>query len=291
MKAEMDMAAMLQGEDNRDDPPVRWELITPGDAERMLEANESNRNVRARVVNAYARDMEADRWLTTGETVKIGTHGQLLDGQHRLMSIIQSGKAQRLLVVYGLDPVARTVIDTGAVRSGGDALRMHGIGGNNPMALAAAARLIVLWESGRLPTMSSGMRGEDRATHSEIVASVTARPDLIDAVHDATRDYPRIGIPPGPQAMARTVLYEVDAADAVIFWDSLAGYSTEGTKDPRAVLLYTIKQMREAGQLRRPGESIGLVFTAWNAWRDKQTIRTLTTRDSKGKPLRIPLPI
>ena len=47
----------------------------------------------------------------------------------------------------------------------------------------------------------------------------------------------------------------------MLFWDSLAGYATEGTNDPRAVLLFTIRQMREAGQLRRPGESIGLVFT------------------------------
>ena len=183
------------------------------------------------------------------------------------------------------------MIDTGAVRTGGDALRIAGIGGGNPYALASAARMLVLWESGRLPTMSSGTRGEDRATHSEIVETVQRRPDLLDAVHDATRDYQRIGIPPGPQAMCRTVLADIDAGDAMLFWDSLAGYSTEGSDDPRAVLLFTIRQMREAGQLRRPGESIGLVFTAWNAWRDKQKIRSLTTRDGKGRPLKIPAPL
>jgi hypothetical protein len=274
-----------------DDPPVAWVTIDPALAVSLLEANESNRNVRARVVSAYARDMEQGRWLTTGETIKIGRHGELLDGQHRLQAIASSGIAQRLLVVKDLDPLARTVIDTGAVRTGGDALRMHGIGGNNPMALAASARLLVLWESGRLPTMSSGLRADDRATHSEILNTVERRPDLIDAVHDATRDYQRIGIPPGPQAMARTVLYDVDANDAILFWDSLAGYSTEGSDDPRAVLLFTIRQMREAGQLRRPGESIGLVFTAWNAWRDKQKMKHMPTRDSKGRPLKIPVPV
>ena len=270
---------------------IEWATIDQSDAMRWLERNESNRNARARVVNAYARDMREGRWLATGETIKFDRHGNLIDGQHRLLAIVESGQAQQILVVSGIDPAVRGVIDTGAVRTGGDALRMHGIGGTNPMALAASARLLVLWESGRLPTMTSGMRGEDRATHSEIIATVERRPDLLDAVHDATRDYQRIGIPPGPQAMARTVLADVDAADAMLFWDSLAGYATEGEKDPRAVLLFTIRQMREAGQLRRPGESIGLVFTAWNAWRDKQTIRHLTTRDGKGKPLRIPMPV
>jgi hypothetical protein len=273
------------------DPSVEWETITPNRAGSLLDANESNRNVRARVVSAYARDMDHDRWLTTGETIKVGRNGELLDGQHRLQAIIASGKPQRLLVVRGLDPITRTVIDTGAVRSGGDALRMHGIGGNNPYALAAAARLLVLWESDRLPYMTSGLRGEDRATHQEIVEIVQERPDLLDAVHDATREYQRIGIPAGPQAMARTVLYALDANDADKFWTSLAGYATDGSNDPRAVLLFTVRQMRELGQLRRPGESIGLVFSAWNAWRDGQKLTRLATRDHAGKPLRIPQPL
>jgi len=273
------------------EPRVAWEWITPEDATRLLDRNDSNRNIRARVVSAYARDMESGRWLTTGETIKLGHNGELLDGQHRLEAIVTTGIAQRMLVVRDLDPEARRVIDTGAIRTGGDALRMAGMGGGNPYALAAAARLYALWESGRLTHMTSGTRGEDRATHQEILDVVTRRPDLLDAVHDATRDYQRIGIPPGPQAMARTVLADLDAGDAMLFWDSLAGYSTEGATDARAVLLFTIRQMREAGQLRRPGESIGLVFTAWNAWRDKQKVTTLTTRDHKGRPLRIPTPV
>jgi hypothetical protein len=273
------------------DPYVEWADVQPADAERWLERNDANRGLRARAVNAYARDMEHGRWMLTGESIKFDIHGNLLDGQHRLAAIAQTGITQRLLIVSGIDPQVRSVIDTGAVRTGGDALRIAGMGGGNPYALAAAARLLVLWESGRLVTMSSGTRGEDRATHSEIVDTVTRRPDLLDAVHDATRDYQRIGIPPGPQAMARTVLADLDASDSMLFWDSLAGYSTEGAGDPRATLLFQIRQMREAGQLRRPGESIGLVFTAWNAWRDKQKVHTLSTRDHKGKPLRIPTPV
>jgi len=93
------------------------------------------------------------------------------------------------------------------------------------------------------------------------------------------------------QGARRFLAANVDAADNDVFWESLAGYATEGSDDPRAVLLFTIRQMRELGQLRRPGESIGLVFSAWNAWRDKQKVRTLTTRDHKGRPLRIPQPV
>lgn len=273
------------------DPPVEWVTVDPEYAALLLEGNDANRNLRGRVVNAYARDMSNDRWMTTGETIKVARGGALLDGQHRLSAIIDTGRPQRMLIVRELEPETRNVIDTGAPRTGGDALRLAGIGQNNPEALAAAARLWSLWQNGRLTQMSSGMRKDDRVTHSELLEIVTTRPDLALAVTDATRDAQRIGIPVGPQAMCRTVLADIDAKDAEVFFDALAGYATDGQNDPRAVLLYTIRNMRALGQLRRPGESIGLTFAAWNAWRDGQKLTSLSTRDSKGRPLPIPQPL
>lgn len=273
------------------DPETFWETIDRTQARIYLEENDINRSMRPRVVNAYAGDMQRGEWMVTGETIKFSKTGELLDGQHRLQAIYESGFAQRLLVVRGLEPATRTVIDTGAPRSAADALRMLGLGGPNTMAVAAAARLLVLWRTDRLRTMSAGLRHEDRATHSEIIDAVNAEPDILDAVAEAYKDYNRTGIPTGPGGMTRVVLYAIDANDAQIFFESLAGYSTDGANDPRAVLLYTIKQMRALGQLRRPGEAIGLTFSAWNAWRDKQKITSLATRDSKGRALIIPEPI
>lgn len=273
------------------DPETTWETVTPEMAEAYLNDNAANRSLRARVVNAYSRDMAHGKWLPTGETVKFTRGGELLDGQHRLSAIVDSGIPQRLLIVKGLHESARAVIDTGSPRSAGDALRMAGLGGSNHLATASAARLLVLWRTGRFKTMGGGLRHEDRATHQEILQCVIDEPDIVDAVEDAYRDHARTGIPVGPGAMARVVLYEIDAKDAEIFFSSLAGYSTDGTDDPRAVLLYTIRQMRALGQFRRPGEAIGLTFTAWNAWRDNQKIKSLTTKDNKGKALPIPQPI
>lgn len=278
---------MLDGED----PEVFWQDVTPEIAAEYLQENEANRNLRARVVNAYSRDMKHGKWLPTGETIKLSRTGELLDGQHRLTAIIDSETPQRLLVVKGLHESARAVIDTGATRTAGDALRMAGMGGVSPHAVASAARLMVLWKTDRFKYMNAGMRHEDRATHQEILELVASEPDILDAVQDADRDYTRTGIPLGPGAMTRMVLYQIDAKDAALFFDALSGYSTDGSDDPRAVLLYTIRQMRALGQMRRPGEAVGLVFTTWNAWRDKQKIRSLTTRDSKGRALPIPQPL
>lgn len=273
------------------DPQTAWVTVTPDLAAEWLDVNDANRHMRARVVSAYERDMSGGLWLVTGETIKFARTGELLDGQHRLAAIMASGIPQRLLVVQDLDAAARTVIDAGAPRTGADALRMAGVVSHNSNALAAAARLRVLWDSGRLTHYSGGMRHDDRATHGELLDVVTRRPNLIDATNDAHTDYPRIGLPTGPQAFARDVLYDIDAEDAAVFWQALAGYSTDGNNDPRAVLLFTVRQMRALGQLRKPGEAVGITFAAWNAWRDKQRITSLPTRDAKGRPLRIPQPV
>jgi hypothetical protein len=273
------------------DPDTRWETIDPYTARTYLDENDANRAVRNRVINAYARDMGHGAWFVTGETIKFSKTGELLDGQHRLFAIIESNTAQRMLVVRGLEPETKGIIDTGAPRTAGDALKLVGLGAGNPYAVAAASRLLVLWRTDRLRTMSAGLRHEDRATHNEIIDMVRQEPNLLDAVADAGRDYERTGIPTGPGAMARMVLFDTDAKDAEIFFDALAGYKTDGSNDPRAVLLYTIRQMRALGQMRKPGEAIGLIFTAWNAWRDGQKLTSLTTRDKKGRPLPIPTPL
>ncbi len=273
------------------DPDTRWETVDPDMARTFLDENDANRAIRTRVVNAYARDMAHGDWMITGETIKFSKTGELLDGQHRLYAIMESGTAQRLLVIRGLDPSTKGVIDTGAPRTAGDALKLVGLGGSSAFAVAAAARLLVLWQTDRLRTMSAGLRHEDRATHGEIIQMVRDNPDVLDAVADAYRDYERTGIPTGPGGMARMVLHQIDAADAAVFFDALSGYKTDGSNDPRAVLLYTIRQMRALGQMRKPGEAIGLIFTAWNAWRDGQKITTLNTRDKKGRALPIPKPL
>ena len=99
------------------DPEVIWETIDSDLARTYLEENDLNRGMRDRVVNAYARDMERNEWLVTGETIKFAKTGILLDGQHRLAAIRDSGQPQRMLVVRGLEPATRSVIDTGAPRT------------------------------------------------------------------------------------------------------------------------------------------------------------------------------
>jgi len=101
-------------------------LITPAIAADMLTRNTGNRKLRRRVASFYAAQMAAGQWLETHEAIAVDSHGNLVDGQHRLQAIVISGCAQSMwLATY---PDGRTAtdlpIDMGLQRSAADALQI-----------------------------------------------------------------------------------------------------------------------------------------------------------------------
>lgn len=66
-------------------------LITPGVAEVMLSKNGGNRAVRPSVVKLYAQQMREGQWRETHQAIAVDANGNLIDGQHRLAAIVESG--------------------------------------------------------------------------------------------------------------------------------------------------------------------------------------------------------
>ena len=101
--------------------------ISPEIAHSWLENNNNiNRRMRPGLVAKYARDKANARWLTTHQGAAFDWNGELLDGQHSLASIIESGITTKMLIVRGLDPKVRMVADTGAPRKAADVLKLIG---------------------------------------------------------------------------------------------------------------------------------------------------------------------
>ena len=66
-------------------------LITPKLAKELLLKNNSNRRITKSFVTTYANDMREGRWKgNTAEFIKIADDGDILDGQHRLLAIIET---------------------------------------------------------------------------------------------------------------------------------------------------------------------------------------------------------
>lgn len=101
------------------------EKITPAVAKAYLEMNKNNRNIRQRVVDAYARDMAAGEWVVQHQGIAFDVDGNLVDGQHRLQAVIKAGVAVPMMVTRGLEKNSSAGIDQGAKRSFTDVLTMQ----------------------------------------------------------------------------------------------------------------------------------------------------------------------
>jgi len=265
---------------------TKWEMLTPEVATEYLATNEENRHLRKRAVDMYMRNMEQGEWKVTGETIKFDKNGRLIDGQHRLHAIIRAGAEIPTLVIRGLEPDVQGVIDTNIHRTAGDMLRLTGVIQADAYVVASVGRIAIARETGRLNTYGTINAS---ISHTEIAEWLKANQDAI-AITKKTRAITgkKINAAPSPFAYAMWKLYQVDSWDAERFLEGIAEYKTEGEKDPRTTL---IRAFSASTYSHRPGVTIGLMFTTWNAWRDKQTLRSLPLVDSKGKQLLIPEPV
>ena len=68
-------------------------------------------------VTALAGDMKAGRWYLSPDPITFTDEGMLINGQHRLRAVVQSGIAQPFMVSRGWAAEAYQVIDAGRRRS------------------------------------------------------------------------------------------------------------------------------------------------------------------------------
>lgn len=90
---------------------TRVEVIDPGLAKVLLEANVRNRPISAVHVRSLARDMAAGKFRLTHQGIALDVDGRLVDGQHRLSAIIESQTTQRMVVTYNVSPESFQAVD------------------------------------------------------------------------------------------------------------------------------------------------------------------------------------
>ena len=93
------------------------QAVTPELAKEYLAKNTHNRPVQLAHVRALAADMRAGRWHNTHQGIAFSADGVLLDGQHRLLAIIEAGTTVVMLITMGLDPEALFGIDINKART------------------------------------------------------------------------------------------------------------------------------------------------------------------------------
>ena len=98
--------------------------ITPQLAQKWLDCNGFNRPFKKDVVDMYVRQIKSGLWRRTHQGVAFDDNNTLIDGQHRLMAIVNTGITVPMLVFMDEPKENFEFIDCGCNRSHLDTVRM-----------------------------------------------------------------------------------------------------------------------------------------------------------------------
>lgn len=106
----------------RNEPKIEItiEEINPELAKKYLELNRRNRHITKHHAALLTSEMLDDRWVFNGDPIRFDEDGNLIDSQHRLQALIDSGKTYKFVVIRGLPREAFDTIDIGRRRATAD---------------------------------------------------------------------------------------------------------------------------------------------------------------------------
>jgi len=99
------------------------ETVDVETAKQYLERNHGNRSINKHRVDNYARDMQAGHW-TPGSSIGFFENGELADGQHRLLAVVQSGVPTNFVVIRNLPFESKLNHNTGMVQTACASVKM-----------------------------------------------------------------------------------------------------------------------------------------------------------------------
>lgn len=245
--------------------------MTPAWAADLLEANTKNRHVSQTLVDMYAKDMQQNKWAANGDAIRVSKSGVLLDGQHRLLACVQSGKSFTTVLVTGLDDEVRSTIDIGRKRSLADELNMTGK--THTTHIAAAARLLTMylhnWDT----------RGRKKPTNQELLENIQTLYDTgIDLEYIAQGIGQAARIVPCSIFVALFALcYRAHADIQHEFADRIGDGVGLPAGDPRLALRSTMTNLRARAlhsSVLQP-DAFRALTLAWNAWLTNRQLKSI----------------
>ncbi len=160
-------------------------IITPERATELLEHNQHNRPISQGHVNRISKQIRDGKWVFNGDTIKISTDGDVLDGQHRLWAVIEAKKPIETIIVHGVTREAFATIDTvRKMRNGSDVIALNGQMGYR-REIASALMWLLRWQSDTLQTWKAA---DNKIENSDIEAAYATHGPGITRAAERTRN-------------------------------------------------------------------------------------------------------
>jgi hypothetical protein len=261
---------------------IEW--VTPAVAYAWLQRNMHNRTLRPARIQSLGYDMTNDRFLFAGDAYRFDTAGELVDGQNRLSAQVETSTSVSMVVVRGLDPTVRRVIDSGVTRSVADCLTIDfGAGTKTGPGVAAGGKVAHRWTHGL-------MLSTDSITRVELIDWTEKRFDELAKAFDATQAIQKGSkMPPGVftawywlvlHGQADTLTTVDQFEPGAVTEESLdqfcsqieTGLGFDSEDDPARLLREEILSWKDAKRQLRAQQKTALLVTAWNAYVENEPL-------------------
>lgn len=258
---------------------AKLETITPEIAAKMLERNTANRPAYKKDVSAIAREIKEGRWKVNGDTICLNGEA-IVDGQHRLLAVVESGIPIETFVIYGVPSDVFDTKDIGRRRSPADTLSVDG----EIHTRALAAALVVL------DRFKHEVEIDDHKKYSnaEIRELLEKYPLMRESVRRGKSGANGL-MPPSVLCACHYLFAEKDRQDADLFVDLLHSGVGLGVDDP--VFLLRDRLIRNACAKAKLSRRyiMALTIKAWNYWSSGKVLRQLRFRETGDVPESFPV--
>lgn len=264
-------------------------LLTPDLAQEWIRYNVGNRKVKPRYVERLAGAMRRGEYIA-GAAMPVAFSGtpedpqRLLNGQHHLHAVLESGESVSVIVVWGLPEVASTVMDQGQNRSLGDTLQMDG----EPYSsyLATALRAVFNHRA----TGVIGRSPQVQPTTTQLLGLLESEP----RIRESTVLCARL-LQEGRVFGTRMIMpfhYHLLKAGMVEQADEFLRRLLLGIDVEFGDPIYKVRRWYMEARGRSDGvgtyQAAALIIKAWNAWVTGAEVRQLSFRAGGSDPEQFP---
>lgn len=250
-------------------------LVSPYLAKQLLQKNNSNRRVSKETVNLYANDMLEKRWKeNTAEFIKISEDGEILDGQHRLLAIVESGCSIYFEIAYNVSKSVFDVLDTGKIRSSADIFSIEKI--ENYTIISATVKSYLALSRNHRADLNSSSKSH-KLTNTIILEEYKRRPEFWQQVasfsHKCYKNFAQI-LPASFIGTLYSYFYDISPEDSRNFINQLcSGESISNSSI--SVLRQSLLKDKVSQRKMLPQDKLAIIVKTWNAFRKGKTYRIL----------------
>ena len=247
-------------------------FVTPELAVTLLDGNLKNRPKNNRNFKRLCSQLRDGKWKVNGTTITFSRHWHLLDGQHRLFAIVETGISAPCILGIGFDAAAFATLDQGAKRTNADNLSIAGFG--NTRLLAAMIGIYQAAKNG------SAVSGSARSIEPEDCIRLAQETLHIQAAVKKAKEYHQKGARFVPTSligglMARAM--EIDRRAAFKFFEYLLNDNCNGIR-PVAIQKLRSRLLRDYMDKTRGANlsfTAAIIIKVWNAYRKGKPIGVL----------------